>query len=974
MDIKRRDFLKIVGASSVATAVPGCSGEATRKLIPYLIPEEEIVPGQATWYATVCRECPAGCGMLVKTMEGRAIKVEGNPDHPVNRGRLCARGQASLQGLYNPDRLKEPHLRGADGALRAISWQEAESRLATGLSQLAGQRGRLAFVTPLLTGSLDRLIDLWLETMGGGIRLRYEPVSYESLRSANRVAFGLDEIPYYDIEKAKTLLSFGADFLETWLSPVEHARHFASMRTYRRGQMGRFVYVGPRLSLTAANSDEWVAVRPGSEGFLALAMIRVILDEGLAVNVSPVEVRALNDLVINFTPDGVANEVGISADKIRVLGRVFCRQRPSLALVDAHGSNATETGVAVNLLNYVTGNIGQTVRFDSMAAAGRVSSYGEFRELIEAIERGEISVLLLAGVNPLFTLPEAGRMRQALNKVSLIVSVSSFLDETASAAQLVLPENTFLESWGDYEPWEGKRGIQQPAMEPLYDTRSLGDILLSTAARFEKKEKLPWDSFYTYLRAEWQELHRKVKSQEDFDSFWLEAVRHGGNFQELPLRPVRLNPESFRVKFRSPVFSGEAEGLTLVAYPSLAFYDGRLANRPWLQELPDPLTQFVWDNWLEIHPEDAKRLGIKKNQLVQVKSPGGEIRLPAHLSAGVRRGSVAIPLGQGHSAFGRYAENIGVNAYPLIAAQAEAASGGLIWIGTRVAVGPTGLQHRLVSTSGTDRSHEREIVRTIPLAALQKGGEGKEPAHVFHQMYPDHDHPDHRWGMAIDLNACIGCNACVVACSAENNIPVVGKEQVGIGREMSWIRIQRIDEGKPGNPDHHFIPMLCQQCDKAPCEPVCPVYATYHNPEGLNAQVYNRCVGTRYCSNNCPYKVRRFNWFTAEWPEPLQLQLNPDVTVREMGVMEKCTFCVQRIRSGELAAKAEDRNLRDGEIVPACAQTCPTRAIVFGDLNDPQAEVSKLAKNPRGYHVLEHLNTQPAVTYLKKIKVGPAED
>jgi molybdopterin-containing oxidoreductase family iron-sulfur binding subunit len=440
----------------------------------------------------------------------------------------------------------------------------------------------------------------------------------------------------------------------------------------------------------------------------------------------------------------------------------------------------------------------------------------------------------------------------------------------------------------------------------------------------------------------------------------------------VPTKPVRLNPDVFQKSFQSPTFVGDGEGLALIPYPSLAYYDGKMANRPWLQEMPDPLSQIVWDNWLEIHPSDAKRLGIKKNDLLQLQSRTGEIKLPAHISEGVKPGTVAIPIGQGHSAFGRYAQGQGANAIPLLSGESEADSGALIWHGTRVVVSQTGLKHKLASTSGSDRSHDREIAQTISLAALQSGMEKKAPPHHL-EMYPEHHHEKHRWGMVIDLNACVGCNACVVACSAENNIPIMGKDEVAYGREMSWIRIQRYDEGTDERPDHHFIPMLCQHCDNAPCEPVCPVYATYHNPEGLNAQVYNRCVGTRYCSNNCPYKVRRFNWYTAKWPEPLDLQLNPDVTVREMGVMEKCTFCVQRIRAAELEAKDENREVRDGEIVPACSQTCPTSAIVFGDLNDAQSEVSKLSKDPRRYHVLEHLNTRPAITYLKKIKVGPVE-
>ena len=397
-----------------------------------------------------------------------------------------------------------------------------------------------------------------------------------------------------------------------------------------------------------------------------------------------------------------------------------------------------------------------------------------------------------------------------------------------------------------------------------------------------------------------------------------------------------------------------------------------MANRPWLQELPDALTQIVWDSWLEVHPTDAKRLGVKQGDLLQVQSPSGQVELPAHLSGGVRPGTVAVPIGQGHTAYGRYAEGRGANPIPLLPPEPEAPSGGLPWIATRVTVKPTGRRHQLVSVAGSDRPHDREIVQSIPLAALQSGRLPEARPHLL-QIYPEHPHPQHRWGMAIDLNACIGCGSCVSACYAENNIPIVGKEQVGIGREMSWIRIQRVNVGEADRPVHHFLPMLCQHCDSAPCEPVCPTYATYHNPEGLNVQVYNRCVGTRYCSNNCPYKVRRFNWFPAEWPEPLHLQLNPDVTVRTRGVMEKCTFCVQRIQAGKLAAKAEGRALRDGEIVPACAQACPTRAIVFGDLKDPASEVSRLAQDARRYRVLEHLNTQPAITYLKKITPGPLE-
>ncbi len=972
MEVNRRDFFKVLGIGGAAAAMVGCSAQPPETLIPYVVPPEEIIPGQATWYATVCRECPAGCGMLAKTMDGRAIKVEGNPDHPVNRGRLCARGQASLQGLFNPERVREPMRKGKDGMWRPISWEEGEGLLAGRLAELKGEGNRIACVTSLLTGSLDHLIETWLQALGGGRRLRYEAINYESLREANGTAFGIEAVPFYNLEQAELILSFGADFLETWLSPVEYARHFASMRSYRQGRMGRFAYVGPRLSLTGANADEWVAIRPGTEGLLALGMIQAIIEEGLATSLPADEEAAFLKLVLPYTPAAVAEQAGVSPDKVRALARAFARVRPSLALVDGKTSNGTATCLAVNLLNYVVGNVGETIHFGPTAAVGKTSTYREMRNLLEAMEAGEISLLLLSGVNPVFTLPEGERFRKALEKVPLVVSFASFLDETANAAHLILPDHTFLENWGDHEPWEGIRGLQQPAMRPLYDTRVFGDVLISVAKRIGLEQRFPWENFYAYLREQWKELSQGFKPAEDFENFWAQALQRGGLFQAAPTRAVRLNPEIFTRQFTPPRFVGETEGLTLIPFPSPVFYDGRMANRPWLQELPDALTNIVWDSWLDIHPADASRLGVKTGDLLRVQSSFGHMELPAHLSGGVHPGTLAVAIGQGHTAYGRTANGQGANPIPLLSPEPEESSGGLPWIATRVTIARTGRRRPLISTAGSDQPHDRDIIQTISLASLQSGRHAKAHPHLL-QVYPEHPHPQHRWGMAIDLNACIGCGACVTACYAENNIPVMGKAEVAKGREMSWIRIERVNVGAPHRPEHHFLPMLCQHCDYAPCEPVCPVYATYHNPGGLNVQVYNRCVGTRYCSNNCPYKVRRFNWFTAEWPEPLHLQLNPDVTVRTMGVMEKCTFCVQRIQAAKLTAKAEKRPVRDGEITPACAQTCPTRAIVFGNLNDSESEASRLSRNPRRYLILEHVNTQPAITYLKKITAGPVE-
>lgn len=974
--IPRRDFFKILGAGGASTAVLGCSPDSPERLMPYLTPPEGSIPGTATWYATVCRECPAGCGVLARTREGRVIKVEGNPTHPVNQGKLCARGQAALQGLYNPDRLRQPMFRAEDGQFRPLSWEDAEARLATRLTALhqEGRGERVAFITSHLTGSLDTLIHTWMAALGSTQHLRYEAFAYDPLRAANGLTFGQETIPTYDLAKAQMLLAFGTDFLETWLSPVAYARDFVAMRAHYQGRMGTFVYVGPRLSLTAANADDWIAPKPGSEGFLALGMIHVILAEGGAAPIPAAEQQQLAELVQPYTPAHVAHLTEISEGTIYRLARLFLRARPSLALgggVAMTGSNATATCVAINLLNYVAGNIGTTVRFGPTSHPTTASSYHQLVQLVDAMQAGRIEVLMLYEANPLFTLPESVALRQALQKVPQIVSFSSVVDETTTMAHLVLPDHTPLESWGDVRPWQGVHGLMQPVMRPLLQTRAVGDVLLSLARQMPAAmaQHFPHPTFYAYLRHTWQAVRQHLAPKLDFDTFWQQALQRGGVWEEVQTLPVTLNDKVFQLPLPEAHLDGDIDAtLSLHLYPLLHHFDGRGANRPWLQESPDPMTHIVWDNWLEIHPTTARRLQLTAGDVVRVTSPYGAIELPVHIYEWIRPDVVAAPLGQGHTALGRYAMTRGGNPVALLPPRSEPLSGSAVYLATKVKLTRTGQRYRLASTMGSDRQGTRGIAQAVPLTALGTSSHPDTSHKPPPQMHAPHPHPEYRWGMTIDLHACIGCSACVVACYAENNIPIVGKEEVRRGREMSWLRLERYVEGPPDRPDTRFLPMLCQQCDNAPCEPVCPVYATYHTPDGLNAQVYNRCVGVRYCLNNCPYKIRRFNWFTYPWPEPLPLQLNPDVSVREAGVMEKCTFCVQRIQEAQDRAKDDGRRVRDGDIQPACAQTCPTQAIVFGDLLDPNSAVSTLARDPRGYHVLEHLNTLPAVTYLKKIR------
>ncbi|HZA54424.1 MAG TPA: molybdopterin dinucleotide binding domain-containing protein, partial [Candidatus Udaeobacter sp.] len=691
-----------------------------------------------------------------------------------------------------------------------------------------------------------------------------------------------------------------------------------------------------------------------------------------AISLRAPERKGLEAFVATYSPKQVSEITGVPEKKIIELARAFANARPSLALGGGAGlwsSNATTTAAAAALLNYIMGNIGETVKFQSYSSWDAVSRLSEIVTLTEEMNRGEISTLLIHGANPVFSLPEETGFRDALKKVPLKISFSEFLDETSAEADIILPMHDPLESWGDYSPRQGVHGVMQPVMRPVFATRSLGDALLSLAKKVDGKmaNQLPWPSFYAYLRESWGGLQKQLGNKEPFEVFWQQALRQGGVWTKVEKESVHLNPDGLQALASELRLSAQSKSsLYLHLYPSSAHYDGRGANRPWLQELPDPITQITWGNWAEIHPETAQKLGITEGTVLKITSPSGAVQAPAHIYEGIRADTIALPLGQGHTAFGRYASKRGSNPISLVPSK-PADSAALSLIPLKIEV--TAVHESPACTAGNNRQEGRGIAEAVTISQL--AGPGKtahEETKQHPQLRPPHPHPENRWGMVIDLNACTGCSACMVACSAENNVPMVGRDNVLKGREMFWIRIERYVETAGDRLDNRFLPMLCQHCDNAPCEPVCPVYATYHRDDGLNTQVYNRCVGTRYCSNNCPYKVRRFNWFDYESPEPLNLQLNPDVTVRSKGVMEKCTFCVQRIRAAKDIAKDEGRPVRDGEITPACVQTCPTSALVFGDLKDPASNVSKMAKDPRRYRVLENLNTEPAITYLKKVR------
>jgi len=1046
--MERRDFLKVLGVAGGGAALSGCAGGEPEKLIPYVVPPENIVPGVATWYRTTCRECPAGCGMEIRTREGRAVKAEGNPLSPISHGKLCARGQASLHGLYDPDRIPQALLRDGEGWER-LSWDRAERQLA---EALRAARGRAVFLTGTYTGTLERLIDDFCSA-AGVTRVRFDAFGHEPIRAANQALFGIDAVPVHDFANAEVVVSFGADFMETWVSPVDYAHGYVQAHAVSGEGRGTHIAVTPHQSLTSLNADEWLAVRPGTEHLVALAMARSIADRGG-------QAGGAASLLAGVDINAVAEAAGVPADRIHSAARRFANNGRSVAVgpgVASTNRAATATAAAVAILNSVAGNIGRTVRFDRTETAAGAGRYADLRTLVDGMAGGQVDLLMVYGPNPLYSVPLPEGAAEAMAQVRTVVSFSPYLDETSERAHMLLPDHHFLESWGDHEPRSGVNSLVQPVMTPVFRTKQTGDVLLSVARRAGLSLPNAAPTFYEYLRSRWQRevLPGAGIAGATFEDSWRQALKRGVVVAgETTGGSPSLNAGALgQMNFGQPEFTGDGD-FYLVVYPSYRFYDGSLANRPWLQELPDPVSKVSWTSWVEVSPATAERMDLDVGHVLEVTTPYGSAELPVFIHPGVRDDTIAVQLGQGHSALGRYAtdgEDVrGVNAAKLIGPEVEAASGGLVWSQVRASIRPTGDWEHIPITGRLDEGGRHIVAtttmddairhgRAMDLAAVPTGAEGAhaaeagvatataahgatdavaarveahdqegpiagggehdtgEAVHPMEQTvrelqgaggfapltyeagpqeypppgtyYGEYTEAQPRWGMAIDMERCIGCSACMTACYAENNIGIVGPELVAQGRMLQWIRIERyFEQDEQGHTTGvSFLPMMCQQCGNAPCEPVCPVYASYHTPDGLNGQVYNRCVGTRYCANNCPYKVRYFNYFSYEWPEPLNWQLNPDVTVREKGVMEKCTFCVQRIREKERQARLDDRPLLDGEITPACAQTCPGDAIVFGNLRDPGARVTRIAASGRGYRVLDELNTQSAVTYLKKV-------
>ena len=987
----RRSFFKIVATTGAAAAAGGC-GQSAEQLIPYVIPPDNIVPGIPAYFSTVCRECPSGCGVIAKNRDGRVIKLEGNPEHPSNTGALCVLGHAGLQALYHPDRFRGPLSGG-----KPVAWADAEKQLADKLGALAKgkQGGRIAVVSGLETGSLARLMDEWVRLLGARTRIAYEPLGYESLRASNRIAFGRDAIPDYAIGEATYLVSFGADFLETWLNSEGYTVDFARMHAFFQGRQGTFVHVEPRMSLTAANADEWLRNAPGTEGALALAMLKVIVDEGLQA--PGADLTTLRAAVRAADVDAAATASGVPAETIKHVARDLAKAKAGLVLgggMAATSTASTDALVAVNLLNAAIGAVGTRVRFGAASPFSRVSPYSDMVALTQAMAAGQIEVLVLVDVNPVYAMPPKSGFAEALAKVPLVVSLASRPNETTARAHLVLPTLHALESWGDYASEEGVLGLMQPTMGPVQidgkavDGKTTGDVFLGVGRQAlgleAGKGPLRWASFQEFIRDEWQKTAKEYGSTGSFTDFWDAALRRGGVWRTGAAPTVSLRPEAGRIQAGAPKLEGGGSHVLMI-YPSSRFYDGRGGDLPWLHEVPDGITQVAWDSWLEIPAETAKQMGIARGDLVKVTSPHGAIELPAYPTELVHAGAVAVAMGQGHKYTGAYAQrgnaatgtqsqadflNVGVNPIELLPAAPDPSSGGLPLLAVKVSLAKTGGRRPLAIPQAQFDQDDREIAQWVQLgAARELELRGKPPEHADHpRMYPAVKYPEYRWGMTVDVDRCTGCQACVVACQSENNVPTVGQgpgrlrahPALAAGGALAGGHVRQAGQHVPA----HVLPALRDRAVRAGV----PGLRRLPHARGPQRAGLQPLRGHALLRQQLPLPRAEVQLVQLHVDRAARRAAEPGrhgAAARRDGEVHHVRPA-DRVRQGR-GARGGPRRCAMVTCRPPVSRRARPGPSPSGTGRTASRLVSKLSHSTRSYTVLHELGTLPGVNYLKKV-------
>jgi MoCo/4Fe-4S cofactor protein with predicted Tat translocation signal len=964
----RRDFLKMLGFSVTAAAVAASCDMPVRKSIPYVWRPEEIVPGVANYYASSMWQGGDYCSLLVKTREGRPIKVEGNKLSSITKGGTSARAQASVLSLYDGSRF-----RNAKKGNENITWDKADAEIGEKLKAIAAAGGKtVLFSSTVVSPSTKSIIADFITSVPGAEHLTYDAVSYSGILDANEKTFGKRSIPAYNFGKAKVILSVGADFLGTWISPVEFSADYSANRKVSKdkAEMSRHIQIESMPTITGYKADTRISVKPSEELSSLVDLLNVVTGTGSAKNA----------------------KVAKAAEELKAAGA-------GNALVVC-GSNDFDAQVIVNAINNALGSYGSTITWDRPYNTKQGSDKSVV-QLAEGLNNGSVKAVLFLDSNPAYSSPVKG-LAEAIKKAELSVSFANRADETALLCQYVCPDNHWLESWNDLEPKAGVFNTVQPTISKLFDTRPVQETLLKWSGKS--------GSYYDFIQKYWENnIYGKQTKYSGFWAFWDNAVHDGEivTASQAAIPSFDASAVSSSVSELSAYISTLGDTQVRL-YESVAIGDGSWGDNPFLQELPDSVSKVAWGNFIAVNPRWYVKNGYnidpdfkeKRYALGKLTVGGESIELPVVGVPGTPEGTFGVALGYGRTSPNHSDLKVGANAFKLLSKDGNTfnniSKASIVKTESTdlVAITQTHFNITLQDLGGV-KTRKTVKETTLKEYAKNPAAGNEDRAHIMEEMvtlYYEHTKPGHHWTMVIDLNSCDGCGACVVACNVENNVPVVGKDQVIRAREMHWLRIDRYYTGEADNPDVVFQPMLCQHCDNAPCENVCPVAATNHSSEGINQMAYNRCIGTRYCANNCPYKVRRFNWYDYQQAdafdkkygtsndqnvaseylglhEPLtRMVLNPDVTVRSRGVMEKCSFCAQRLQAAKLEAKKDGRLLADGDATVACQTACASGAIVFGDRNDKTSEVAKLFNDKRTFGVIEEIHTMPNVLYQTQVR------
>lgn len=971
--LSRRKFLALTAATLAVSSAACTDYHDKGEIIPYNKKPENIIPGVANHYASTCTGCSNHCGILIKTREGRPIKIDGNPDDPVSKGKICAIGQASILNLYDPERYRKPQKRNGN-KFTDIKWQEAFNELLSKVKLAQNSGSEIAIITGAIKSpSQKRLLDIFVQKYPTTKIYSYDLMADYPRRMAWQLCYGTPEPAVVNLTNAKIILALESNFLGNEGNFVKNIAEFTKNRNVDKPEsFNRLYAVEGAMSITGVNADVRILLNPSKQIDFTLSLISEILK---SQGVSSGEVF---DKVNNYNLEKFAKENNLDIKQLKTILKDLV-DNYGKSIVIAGDKMPMELHISVNILNHLIGAFSNENNSENKLFIGQtinqipLSNKEELIELKQKMQSGKVAVLINLDSNPAYDLSMLD-FENLMKKVPYTATLTESETESALASNYILPINHNYESWGDYQVSNEYFTTQQPVIESLYGTFQKEDILLGLI-----NDKLDKVAYRNFVKETWStQIYPQSNSGVEFEVFW-KSVLHDGVY-ELPNIKTSLNIIDYNA-INSIQNSNSKSGYTLTLKNSYSTANGRYQNNGWLLELPHPISKVTWDNYAVVSERTAQKLGVDSNKMIQIKANGKSLDIPVFVLPGTVDDYLSIELGYGRRAAGTVGKEVGFD--PLSITTIDQLFNGYL-MSVDISSMPnkeyklaTTVEHHSLNDNFTkDLAKKRHIIQDGTLADYVSGKMKLHHPHSIESIIPEVEYKGTKWAMAIDMNKCVGCNACVVACNVENNIPIIGKDQVSRGREMQWIRIDTYYTGDQDNPEVANQPMLCQHCDNAPCENVCPVVATTHSPDGLNQMVYNRCVGTRYCSNNCPFKVRRFNFYDFrdqfnnhyQKADSLALMMNPEVTVRSRGVMEKCTFCIQRISEARASAIAEGREVRGTDVKTACQEACPASAITFGSSNEPESELYYWRNHKLGYHVLEELNVRPNVTYIAKLR------